>query len=427
MKSRIGSCQGDPLPAHLRTIRVQFAARRFDFALRAGQNRDVPDLTVVATPFYFGTMGAEHLYLKKRAEVEGPSPADYERRDTITSLSMGVGSLLAPFLVPKMFGPLTPGKGRYGKALVATAVGAAVATTVADRLAQLDVEPGEPAAAGEPGDLGEPSQPGEPASRERRRRIASAARKIAKASSVVAVAAGGVAITTTWTSRLNMDRMWQRRKARDLGAGPLTLAAATIGWDFIYYWNHRFMHTSRYMWAIHVVHHSSERYNLSTALRQPVADALGTFAPYSLMTLVGIRPTVIAQARGINLLYQYWIHTDTIKTLGPFEEIFNTPSHHRVHHGKNRRYIDRNHGSILILWDRLFGTFARENDDEPVVYGLTTNIDTFNPARVIGHEHAAMLRDVSNARTWRDRLSFVLRGPGWAYARHRADAELAAA
>jgi sterol desaturase/sphingolipid hydroxylase (fatty acid hydroxylase superfamily) len=170
------------------------------------------------------------------------------------------------------------------------------------------------------------------------------------------------------------------------------------------------------MWAIHVVHHSSERYNLSTALRQPVADALGTFAPYGLLSLFGIRPSLIMQARGINLIYQYWIHTDVIRRIGPAEELLNTPSHHRVHHGSNQRYIDRNHGSILILWDRLFGTFQRE--EEPVVYGLTKNVDSFNPARVASHEHADMLRDVHGARTWRDRLSFVLRGPGWAYARH---------
>ena len=109
------------------------------------------------------------------------------------------------------------------------------------------------------------------------------------------------------------------------GRGPAALAAATLGWDFIYYWNHRFMHESRYMWAIHVVHHSSERYNLSTALRQPVADAFGTFVPYSLLALLGLHPDLIAQARGINLLYQYWIHTDTIRRLGPFEKVLQHP------------------------------------------------------------------------------------------------------
>ena len=135
------------------------------------------------------------------------------------------------------------------------------------------------------------------------------------------------------------------------------------------------------------MHHSSERYNLSTALRQPVADVLGTFVPYgAAVPASGSGRRSIAQARGINLLYQYWIHTDTIRTLGPVEEVLNTPSHHRVHHGSNRQYLDRNHGSILIVWDRLFGTFERE--DEPVVYGLTKNIDTFNPARIATHEHA---------------------------------------
>jgi sterol desaturase/sphingolipid hydroxylase (fatty acid hydroxylase superfamily) len=245
------------------------------------------------------------------------------------------------------------------------------------------------------------------------------AARVAAVGGVAAVVAGGIAITSTWASRTTADRMWGRRIGPDLGAGPVALAAAVVGWDFIYYWNHRFMHESRYMWAIHVVHHSSERYNLSTALRQPVADALGTFVPYSLLALLGIRPGLIAQARGINLLYQYWIHTDAIRSLGPLEEVVNTPSHHRVHHGSNRQYLDRNHGSILIIWDRLFGTFERER--EPVVYGLTTNIDTFNPVRVIAHEHTEMLRDVRRSRTWRDRLSHVVRGPGWSYARRAAN------
>jgi sterol desaturase/sphingolipid hydroxylase (fatty acid hydroxylase superfamily) len=185
------------------------------------------------------------------------------------------------------------------------------------------------------------------------------------------------------------------------------------------------MHESRYMWAHHVVHHSSERYNLSTALRQPVTDSVATFAPYGLLCLAGIRPTTIETARGVNLLYQFWIHTDAVRKVGPLEEVLNTPSHHRVHHGSNQQYIDRNHGSILIVWDRLFGTFQRE--DELVVYGLTTNINTFNPARIATHEHADILRDVARARTWRDRLGYVLRGPGWAYERNAALEPLRAA
>jgi sterol desaturase/sphingolipid hydroxylase (fatty acid hydroxylase superfamily) len=195
-------------------------------------------------------------------------------------------------------------------------------------------------------------------------------------------------------------------------------ALAIAGWDFIYYWNHRFMHESRYMWAVHEVHHSSEHYNLSTALRQPVADVLGTSLPYGVLCLIGIRSRLISMARGVNLLYQFWIHTETIGRTGPAEAVLNTPSHHRVHHGSNAQYIDRNHGSILIVWDRLFGTF--EPEDARVVYGLTTNIDTFNVGRIVSHEYADMLRDVARSTTWRDRLSYVLKGPGWAM-RRRAE------
>jgi sterol desaturase/sphingolipid hydroxylase (fatty acid hydroxylase superfamily) len=216
--------------------------------------------------------------------------------------------------------------------------------------------------------------------------------------------------------------MWEKGKERDLGTGPLAWAAAVFGWDFIYYWNHRFMHEVRAMWAIHVVHHSSERYNLSTALRQPVADVLGVWVPYGILARLGVSPYLITQARAINLLYQYWIHTETIGRLGPVETVFNTASHHRVHHGSNPQYIDRNHGSILIVWDKLFGTF--EPEDEPVVYGLTKNIGSFNPAVVASHEYKDILHDVAESENWHDRLSFVLRGPGWAYEQHAKRAEL---
>jgi len=368
------------------------------------------DWTVLAIPGYFGSMGAEYLWLKRRAERDGPSPVDYERHDTVTSLTMGMASLLVPFVVPTLLAPITPGKGRFGKALVVGALGAAAVTTVADVLARsaptietaADDETGAPA----------PADP----RRERRRRVSAAARKVASVAGVAAVAAGGVALTTTMADRLSSKRLWEKRVLPDLGNGPLAFGVAMVGWDFIYYWNHRFMHSARYMWAIHVVHHSSERYNLSTALRQPVADAFGTFVPYGLLSLLGVRPEMILSARGLNLIYQYWIHTDGIRSIGPAEEVLNTPSHHRVHHGVNPQYLDRNHGGILISWDRMFGTFERE--DEPVVYGLTKNIDTFNPLVVASHEHRDMLRDVARSDNWSDRVSYVVRGPGWAYARH---------
>ncbi len=376
------------------------------------------DATVLAVPVYFGTMGAEYLYLRRRAEERGPSPADYERQDTITSLTMGVASLLAPIVLPKVLGPIVPGKGRYGKALVLGAIGAAAVTTVADLIARTSTSPRSTTVPDDPSSdgAGVPDD-ARPTSN------SNLAARVAAVGGVAAVVVGGVAITTTWASRTTADRMWNRRIVRDLGAGPAAVAAAIVGWDFIYYWNHRFMHESRYMWAIHVVHHSSERYNLSTALRQPVADALGTFVPYSLLSLLGVRPALIAQARGINLLYQYWIHTETIPKLGPVEAVFNTPSHHRVHHGSNHRYLDRNHGSILIVWDRLFGTFEAEDDDDPPVYGLTKNIDTYDPLRIASHEFADIVRDVAHSTSWRDRLSFVLRGPGWAYRRHAERAQ----
>jgi sterol desaturase/sphingolipid hydroxylase (fatty acid hydroxylase superfamily) len=355
------------------------------------------DLTVIATPFYFGTMAVEHKLLQRRAERDGPSTGDYETNDTITSLTMGTASLVAPFAGKALANRIRLGKGRPGAKLLGAALATGAAVAVADRLAR------------SPRDT----------------RLHRAARQFARVGGPAAVAVGGATITSTWASEMVASKLFPRRVLPDLGDGPLARAAAILGWDFIYYWNHRFMHESRYMWAIHVVHHSSERYNLSTALRQPVADVLGTFLPYSVLALLGVRPELILEARGVNLLYQYWIHTEVIDRLGPVEKVLNTPSHHRVHHGSNQQYIDRNHGSILIVWDRLFGTF--EVEDEPVVYGLTKNIRTFNPLRVAAHEYVDILRDVGRSTTWSDRVSYVLRGPGWAYERHRRDGVVASA
>ena len=368
--------------------------------------RGPPDLTVLGVPFYFAGMAAEYLWLRRRAEVRGRSDGDYERRDTIASLAMGVGSLVAPLVVPKLLGPLTPGRGRYGKMVVGAAVCAAAATAAADLVARRSAQPD--------GDGDDRDRPWtvDP----RRDRRARRARRIASAGGVATVATGGLAITTTWASLTAPDRMWRHRVVPALGTGPAAMALAIVGWDFIYYWNHRFMHESRFMWALHVVHHSSERYNLSTALRQPVADALGTSLPYGFLCLLGITPELIMTARGVNLLYQFWIHTETIGHLGPPEAVLNTPSHHRVHHGSNPEYLDRNHGSILIVWDRLFGTFEPERNR--AVYGLTKNIDSFNVGTIAGHEYREMIQDVARSTTWEERLSYVVRGPGWA-ARHR--------
>ena len=361
------------------------------------------DLTRLATPLYFGTMAIERRWLARRVAARGPMAGEYARPDTVASLTMGTVSLGLPLVTHRLVRAFAPGRGRWARGLVAGTAAAAVATTVADRIVRRagPLAPGSAAPA--------PHAPGPPAW----------AVAVQRVGGVATVAGAVVLATATAAHRTDVARLWQRGRRRDLGTGPVAWLAALIGWDLIYYWNHRLMHEVRLQWAHHVVHHSSERYNLSTALRQPVSP-VGVWVPYSLLALAGVRPWLIEQSRGVNLLYQYWIHTEVIDRLGPAEEVLNTPSHHRVHHGSNRRYLDRNHGSFLIVWDRLFGTFARESADEPVVYGLTRNIGTFDPLRIATHEYADMARDVARSDTWRDRISFVLRGPGWAY-RRRAE------
>lgn len=186
---------------------------------------------------------------------------------------------------------------------------------------------------------------------------------------------------------------------------------ALIAEDFCYYWFHRSGHEVRLLWAGHLNHHSSRHYNLSTALRQPWMTVL--FAPifWLPMPLLGFSPEMVLTAQSISLVYQYWIHTELIGSMGPYGWIFNTPSHHRVHHGRNPIYLDRNHGGILIIWDRFFGSFERES--EPVDYGLTTNIQTFNPFRIAFHEYRAMIKDVASARKPSHVLGYLFAGPGW--------------
>jgi sterol desaturase/sphingolipid hydroxylase (fatty acid hydroxylase superfamily) len=185
--------------------------------------------------------------------------------------------------------------------------------------------------------------------------------------------------------------------------------------DLTYYWYHRLSHQMRIFWASHVVHHSSQHYNLSTALRQPWTP-MTYFIFWIPLAFAGFPPWMILLEQSVSLTYQFWIHTERIDRLPrPLEFVLNTPSHHRVHHGSNQVYLDRNYGGILIVWARLFGTFVAEG--ERVRYGLTQNIDTFNPLRVATHEWAAILADVRAAPGWADRFNFVFRGPGWAYRR----------
>jgi sterol desaturase/sphingolipid hydroxylase (fatty acid hydroxylase superfamily) len=204
----------------------------------------------------------------------------------------------------------------------------------------------------------------------------------------------------------------------NLGQKRGRLLGAMALWDFLYYWDHRWMHEVRLLWANHVTHHSSERYNLSTALRQPWSGYL-TFWVFAPMPLLGYDAKTIHRAGQLNLLYQYWIHTETIDRLHPtFERYFNTPSHHRVHHGANRQYLDRNYGGILIVWDKLFGTF--EPELRRIKYGLTKNIRTYNPIAIGYHEFVDIARDVRRADSLRDQLGYMFKHPGWKPASERA-------
>lgn len=183
--------------------------------------------------------------------------------------------------------------------------------------------------------------------------------------------------------------------------------------DFAYYWNHRIAHESRLFWASHVVHHSSQKYNLATALRQTWTGSFYTFIFWLPLILVGFHPVMVLMQMSISLLYQYWIHTELIDKMPRwFEFIFNTPSHHRVHHATNPQYLDRNHAGIFIIWDRMFGTF--EPEVEKPVYGLVTNIETYNPVKVAFIEWYNMLKDVFKSKTSiSKRLLYFIKPPGW--------------
>lgn len=199
---------------------------------------------------------------------------------------------------------------------------------------------------------------------------------------------------------------------------PWALAGLWIGVfvldDANYYAFHRSAHRVRWFWASHVNHHSSQHYNLSTALRQPVIEMLWAWVLWLPLVWFGFHPVAVALAAGLNLLYQFWIHTESVRSCGVFERFMNTPSHHRAHHGSNPRYIDKNYGGWLIVWDKLFGSFEPEHADDPVRYGLVHNIDTYHPLKVITHEWRYMLRQAWRAKGLRRKLAWVFGPPEYA-------------
>jgi sterol desaturase/sphingolipid hydroxylase (fatty acid hydroxylase superfamily) len=188
--------------------------------------------------------------------------------------------------------------------------------------------------------------------------------------------------------------------------------AAFVLVDLAYYWSHRLSHEINVLWAGHVVHHSSEEYNLAVALRQSSLHGLFTWVFYVPLALAGIPPVMYVTSYALNLLYQFWIHTRAVGRMGWLtERVMNTPSHHRVHHGRNPRYLDRNHAGVLIVWDRLFGTFQAE-EEEPV-YGITKPLRSWNPLWANVHGFVEIVRDARRTGSWRDRLMYVFGPPGW--------------
>ena len=185
--------------------------------------------------------------------------------------------------------------------------------------------------------------------------------------------------------------------------------------DLTYYWFHRLSHERRFWWAAHVNHHSSQHYNLSTALRQTWTGGVsGTWVLWLPLAWMGFSPAQIAIQQGISLVYQFWIHTEAIGRMPAwFEAIMNTPSHHRVHHATNPPYLDANYAGVFIVWDRLFGSFVAERADEPCRYGIIHNLGTFNPLRIAVHEWVGMARDLVHARRFGDIVATLFGPPGW--------------
>ena len=196
-------------------------------------------------------------------------------------------------------------------------------------------------------------------------------------------------------------------------SSPWVWLFALVGYDFLYYWKHRLGHRVAVLWAAHAVHHQSEDYNLSTALRQPSSGFVFDWLFYLPLALAGVPPLVFGTIALVQLLYQYWPHTQHVGRLGWFDRWFCSPSNHRVHHAVNERYLDKNYGGILVLWDRLFGSFTEESDAEPCVYGTRAPLRSWNPLWANLHVYRDLALDSWRARSWADKLRVWWMPPGW--------------
>ena len=186
--------------------------------------------------------------------------------------------------------------------------------------------------------------------------------------------------------------------------------------DFIYYWHHRLNHEVRILWAGHVPHHNSEHYHFGTALRQGVCERVLKYFFWMPLPLLGFHPLMVVAMLSFSLIYQFWLHTQSVSKLSPILEfIFNTPSHHRVHHASNPCYLDRNHGGTLIIWDRLFGSFAEESEKHPPRYGVTRPLSKQTVVAAAFEEYSQLAADMGRAKSLRDKLAYLFMAPGWSH------------
>ena len=211
-----------------------------------------------------------------------------------------------------------------------------------------------------------------------------------------------------------IDLAWRHRLATVPLNGVVSFALLFLGQEFCYYWYHRAAHRVRWFWATHAVHHSPNEFNLGIAYRfgwtGKIAGNALFFVP---MIWLGFAPKAVFAALALNLLYQFWLHAEWVPKLGWLEYVLNTPSHHRVHHASNADYIDANYGGVLIVFDRLFGTFVAERPDLPCRYGLVTPLISNNPIRIAFHEWLNLLDDLRGARSWREAIGYLFGPPGW--------------
>ncbi|MDK2124293.1 sterol desaturase family protein [Parachitinimonas caeni] len=230
----------------------------------------------------------------------------------------------------------------------------------------------------------------------------------------VAIGHHGVALLTIGLTTWTFGWVWQHR----LLTLPLdrwwSFPLVFLLVEFFYYWAHRISHESRWFWASHAVHHTPQRLYLSGAYRLAWTGSIAGGAVFFLPVVwLGVSPKAVLLALTLNLLYQFWLHTELIPRLGWFDRIFNSPSNHRVHHAINPRYLDSNYGGVLIVFDHLFGTYVAERDDDPCRYGLVTQLNSHNPLRIVFHEWQALCRDVWHSRSLRQMGFHLFGAPGW--------------